>query len=117
MSIFPGRRNVRAAIVCCLLMLQGNLLWLSTFHQHPFAELAGGTSPAIHQGSLQPRPAMASELSCGLCQMVRHSLALPVTGSPALYAAPLVSRLLLFQAGDYYSRQLSVPQGRAPPLS
>ena len=108
---------MRAAIICCLLVLQGNLLWLATFHQHPFAEFAGGTSPAIHQRNLQPRPALASELSCGLCQMVRHSLALPVTGSPVLYAAPLVSRLLGFRAGDYYSCQSFVLHGRAPPLT
>ena len=117
MSIFPGRRNMRAAIICCLLMLQGNLLWLSTFHQHLFAEFARGSSPAIHQGNLQPRPALASELSCELCQMVRHSLALPVSGSPVLYAAPLESRLLFFQVGNFYSHQSIVLQGRAPPLS
>lgn len=117
MSDFSGRRNVRVAIICCLLMLQGNLLWLATFHQHSFAEFARGTSPAIHQGSLQPRPALASELSCGLCQMVRQSLALPVTGSPVSYAAPLVFRLRLFRTGDYFSRLSSVLKGRSPPLS
>ena len=108
---------MRAAVVCCLLMLQANLLWLATFHQHPFAEFAAETSPVVHQGSLQPRPALASELSCGLCQMVRHSLALPITESPVLYAAPLVSPLLFFRAGVYYSRQSIVLHGRAPPLS
>jgi len=56
-------------------------------------------------------------LSCGLCQMVRHSLALPVTGSPVTYAAPFVSHLLLFRAGDYYSCLSIVLHGRAPPLS
>ncbi|MGD0128480.1 MAG: hypothetical protein ABSF46_24235 [Terriglobia bacterium] len=117
MSVLPGQRSVRAAIICCLLVLQGNLLWLATFHQHPFEEFAGGTSPAIHQRNLQPRPALASELSCGLCQMVRHSLALPVTGLPVFYAEPLVSRLLVFRVGDYYSRQSIVLYGRAPPLS
>jgi len=117
MSNFPERRAVRAAIICCLLMLQGNLLWLATFHQHPFAELARGTSPAIHQRSLLQCPALASELSCGLCQMVRHSLALPVAGSPVMYAAPLVCHLLLFRAGDYNSFLSIVRHGRAPPLS
>lgn len=113
--IFPRGRNLRVAITGCLLMFQGQLLWLATSHQHSFAEFARGTSPAIHQGGVQPL-ALASELSCGLCQVVRQSPALPVTGSPVLYAAPFVSRLLLLRAGNYRSRQLRVPQGRAPPL-
>lgn len=117
MSDFPRSRHVRAAIICCLLILQGNLLWLATIHQHAFAEFGGETSPAIHQGNLKPRPALASELSCGLCQMVRQSQAFSVTESPAVYAAPLVSRLWLFRVGDYHSRQRIILQGRAPPLS
>jgi hypothetical protein len=117
MSIFLGRRNVRAAIICWLLMLQGNLLWLGTIHQHSFAEFAAGTPPAIHQGNLQSGPALASELSCGLCQMVRQSLGLLLTRPPVMCAASLVSHLQLFRAGEYHSRQSMVLHGRAPPLS
>ena len=116
MSIFPECLTVRTAIVCCLLLLQGNLLWLATNHQHPFAEVAGGASPAISEGSLLPCPALASELSCGLCQMVRQSLGPPVAGSPVVFAAQFVSRPSLFREGGYYSRQSIVLQGRAPPL-
>ena len=104
-------------MTCCLLMLQGHLLWLATYHQHPAVEFAAGTSPAIHQGNLQSRPALAGELSCGLCQMVRQNLALPVAGSLVLYFAPLVSRLLFFHARDYRSCEPIAPRGRAPPLS
>jgi hypothetical protein len=117
MSRFAKRRPLRAAIICCLMVLQGHLLWLATFHQHPLTAFAGGASTAVSQGSSQPRPAVATELTCAVCQVVRHSLALPVTGSPALHAAASVSRLLLFCTGDYHSFQSIVVFGRAPPLS
>jgi hypothetical protein len=99
------------------MVLQGHLLWVATFHQHPLASFAGGASTAVCQGSSQPRPAVATELTCTVCQMVRQGLALPVTGSPVMHAGALVSRLLLFYPGDYHSRQAIVVFGRAPPLS
>jgi len=80
-------------------------------------EVAGGISPALSQGSSQTRPAVATELTCPVCQMVRHNLALPVAGSPVFHAPASVSRLLLFWPADCHSRQGIVVFGRAPPLS
>jgi len=98
------------------LALQGHLLWLSTFHQHPLTEFVVEASTAVSRGSSQPRPGLANELSCGLCQMVRQTQALPVTGSPVLHVAASVSRLLLFSPGDSYTRQSIVLLVRAPPV-
>ena len=111
------RRPPRAAITCCLMVLQCHLLWMAMFHQHPLTAFAGGASTAVSQGSSQPRPAVATELTCTVCQIVRQSLALLVTGSAVLHAAASVSRLLLFCPGDYHSCQSIVLFGRAPPLS
>jgi hypothetical protein len=86
-------------------------------HQHLLTGIAEGASPAVCQGSSQPRPAAATELTCTVCQMVRQSLALPVTGSPVLHAPAAVFRLLPFCPVDYHSCQLIVVFGRAPPLS
>jgi hypothetical protein len=49
--------------------------------------------------------------------MVRHNLALPLIGAPALDAPVSVSRLLLLFPAGYRSYQLIVLFGRAPPLS
>jgi hypothetical protein len=117
MRIFLRRRPFRAAIVCCLTVCQAYLLCVATLHQHPLTAFVGGASPGVSQGSSQPRPAMATELTCAICQVVRHSLALPVTGSLALHAAASVSRLLLSCPVDYHSCQAIVVFGRAPPLS
>jgi len=117
MMLFLGRRPARAAIICCLILLQGHLLWLATFHQHALTGFDGAASPAASQGSSQPRPTAAAELTCTVCQMIRHNLALPVTLSPLLRAAASVTHLLFFCPGDYHFRQSTVLFGRAPPLS
>jgi hypothetical protein len=111
------RRPLRAAIICCLTVLQCHLLWVAMFHQHPLTAFAGGASTAVSQGSSQPRPPVTTELTCTVCQMVRQSLGLSVTASPALHAAVSVSRLLPFCPGDYHSYQSIVMLGRAPPVS
>ena len=115
--VFLKRRPLRAAIICCLMVLQGNLLWMAMLHQHSIRAFAGGASTALSQGSSQPSPAVATELTCTVCQIVRQSLALPVTGSPLLHAAASVSRLVLLRPGDYHSYQPIIVFGRAPPLS
>jgi len=117
MSIFLRGRSLRAATVCCLMVLQGQLLWLATYHQHTIVVFPQATPTAFSQAGLPSPPGVASELSCGLCQMVRHSQALPMLGSPALRAAASVSRPPLFSPHDYYSCQAIVLFGRAPPLS
>jgi len=116
MSFFLRRPPVRAAIICCLMVFQCHLLYQATFHQHPLTESAGGTSPAVSPGSSQSHPAAATELTCPVCQMVRHNLALPVADSPVLHGAASVSRLPLFCPGDYHSCQAIVLFGRAPPF-
>jgi len=98
------------------MVLQCHLLWVAMFHQHPLAAFAGGASTAVSQGSSQPRPPVATESTCTVCQIVRQSLALPVTGSPALYVAAAASHLLLFRPLAYYSCPSIVVFGRAPPL-
>jgi len=117
MSIYLRRRPLRVAIICCLMLLQGHLLWLATFHEHPMPAFAGGASTAVSQGSSQPSAPVATQLNCSVCQMVRQSLGLPLAASPVLHAAVSVSRLLLCRTGDYHSYQASVVFGRAPPLS
>ena len=116
-STYLRRRPLRAAIICCLMLLQCHLLWVAMSHQHPLTVFAGGASTAVSQGSSQPRPPVATELTCSVCQMVRQSLGLSVTGYPALHAAVSVSRLLPFCPGDYHSYQSIVVFGRAPPVS
>jgi hypothetical protein len=99
------------------MVLQCHLLWVAMFHQHPLTALAGGASTAVSQGSSQPRPPVATELTCTVCQIVRQSLALPVTGSAALHAAASAFHLLLNRPLAYHSYQLIVVFGRAPPVS
>jgi hypothetical protein len=99
------------------MVLQGHLLCVAMLHQHPLRAFAGDACTAVSQGSSQPCSPVATELSCTVCQMVRQSLALPVTGSPVLHAAASVSRLLLFWPVDYHSCQSIIVFGRAPPLS
>jgi len=111
------RRPLRAAIICCLTVLQCHLLWVAVFHQHPLTAFAGGASTAVSQGSSQPRPPVATESTCTVCQMVRQSLGLSLTGSPALHVAVSVSLLLPFCPGDYHSYPSIVVFGRAPPVS
>jgi hypothetical protein len=117
MSIFLTRWPLRMATVCCLMVFQGHLLWLATSHQHPLVALARAASTAFSQGSLASPSGVASELSCGLCQMVRHSQALLMIGSPALRATVSVSSPPFFSPEVYHSRQAIVLFGRAPPLS
>jgi len=117
MSVFLRRRPVRAALIYCLLVLQGHLLWLSMLHQHPLTAFARRASTAVSQGGSQPRPPVATELTCNVCQIFRHSLALPVTAFQALHTAASISRLLLFCPADYHFCQSSVVLWRAPPLS
>jgi hypothetical protein len=99
------------------MLLQGHLLCVAVLHQHPLAAFTGGAVAAVSQSSWQARPPLANELTCTVCQMIRHSLALPVTGSPVLHAAASVSRLLLFSPVGYHSCRSIVVFGRAPPLS
>jgi hypothetical protein len=87
------------------------------FHQHPFTAFAGGASTTVSQGSSLPSPPVATELTCSLCQIVRHSLGLSVTGSQLLHVAVSVSYLFPFSPGDYHSYQSIVVLGRAPPVS
>ena len=117
MSVFLSRRPVRAALIYCLLVLQGHLLWLSMLHQHPLTAFARRASTAVSQGGSQPYPPVATELTCNVCQIFRHSLALPVTAFQALHAAASISRLLLFCPADYHFCQSTVVLWRAPPLS
>jgi len=98
-------------------MFQGHLLWLSMLHQHPLTAFARGASTAVSQGGSQAHPPVATELTCNVCQIVRHSLALPVTAFQAMHAATSISRLLLFCPADYHFCQLTVVLSRAPPLS
>jgi len=99
------------------MVLQCHLLWVAMFHQHPLTEFAGGASTAISQGSSQPPPLVATEWTCSLCQTMRHSLGLSVTGSQLLHVAVSVSRLLPFCPGDYHSYTSIAVLGRAPPVS
>jgi len=87
------------------------------FHQHPLTSLAGGASNSFSQGSSQPPPPVATELTCSLCQVMRHSLGLSVTGSLLLRVAVSLSHLLPFCPGDYRSHPLVAVLGRAPPVS
>jgi len=87
------------------------------FHQHPLTALAGCASTAVGQGSAQTSPPVATELTCSLCQIMRQSQGLSVTGSPPLHVAVSVSRLLAFSPGGYYSYQSMVVLWRAPPVS
>ena len=116
MRIFLRRSPLRATIICCLTLLQGHLLWLVTFHQHPLTAFSRGASSAVSQGASQPRAPVVTRLNCSVCQMVRHSLALPLAEFPVLHAAASVSRLFLFCPGGYHSYQASAIFGRAPPL-
>jgi hypothetical protein len=115
-STYLRRRSLRAAITCCLMVLQCHLLWVAMFHQHPMTAFAGGASTAVSQGGSQPRPPVATELTCTVCQIVRQSLGLTVAGSPVLYVAAATSHLPLFRPLAYYSYLSIVVFGRAPPL-
>ena len=110
-------RFCRAVTIRCLALLQCQLLWVAMLHQHPVAAFAESTPAAVSQGSSPTSPVVAGELTCTVCQMVRHSLALPVGGLPALPAAAAVSRLLLFLPAHYHSYSSTVVLGRAPPLA
>jgi hypothetical protein len=101
-----------------LVFLQCHLLALSMLHQHPAAwQRAANESGPVLQRVSQTIPAVAAELTCALCQIVRHGLALPVRCSPVGREATPASHPLLFLPADYHSQSVAVLSDRAPPLT
>ena len=114
---FLSRRPFGAIVSGCLVFLQCHLLGLAMLHQHPARRGAATESTPVLQSASQAAPADVSELTCALCQIVRHGLALPVRYSPAEREVTPASHPLLFLPADYHSQSAAVLSGRAPPLA
>jgi len=109
----PIHRLVTIALV---LLAQVQLLWVGALHQHE--SLAQPQSTTIRPGRAGKQPALAySEVLCPACQVVRHNAAR--TSARILALRPRVSTESLPDIAfpDFYSRDLRVRYGRAPPLS
>jgi hypothetical protein len=107
---------LRTALVFCVALSQVHLLWIAVTHRHVADELSPRAAQ-FQPGVPQPSPAADSGLLCTACQIVRHSAAMPATGTLVPEPAGSVFLRPALVLSSFCFFPLSVIYGRAPPLS